>query len=120
MQTDFAVDALTALANPIRLELYRLLVRRGPLGISADDIAATLGLAPSALVTSMALLERGARHLLAQQRNGIPCRQSRGRSAIACFSDRRLLRWPSRSLPGFASYRRLQCRSTVGYRSMNP
>jgi DNA-binding transcriptional ArsR family regulator len=58
MQTDFAVEALRVLADPTRLDLYRLLVRRGPLGISADDIAATLGLAPSALATSMTLLER--------------------------------------------------------------
>jgi hypothetical protein len=58
MQIDFAVDALTVLANPIRLELYRLLVCRGPLGISADNIASTLGLAPSALATSMGLLGR--------------------------------------------------------------
>jgi DNA-binding transcriptional ArsR family regulator len=58
MQTDLAVEALRVLADPTRLDLYRLLVRRGPLGISADDIAATLGLAPSALATSMTLLER--------------------------------------------------------------
>lgn len=58
MQPDFAIDALAILADPTRLELYRLLVRRGPLGSSADSIALTLDLAPSALAAPMAMLSR--------------------------------------------------------------
>lgn len=58
MQTDFAVDVLTILADPTRLRLFRLLVRRGPLGSSIDGIVSTLGLAPSALTGPLALLER--------------------------------------------------------------
>lgn len=58
MQTDFAVEALRVLAEPTRLELYRLLVRRGPLGVSAEDVVSTLGIAPSLLGASVALLER--------------------------------------------------------------
>lgn len=58
MQTTFALDALAALADLIRLELFRLLMRRGPLGTSADDIVSTLGVAPSELAVAAALLER--------------------------------------------------------------
>jgi DNA-binding transcriptional ArsR family regulator len=68
MQPDFAVDALAILADPTRLELYRVLVRRGPLGTSADNIASTLDLAPSALAAPMALLERA--ELATSWRNG--------------------------------------------------
>jgi hypothetical protein len=60
MQTEFAVDVLTILADPTRLDLYRFLVRQGPLGISADNIVSTLELAPTALVEPMALLERAS------------------------------------------------------------
>src|SRR5919106_2631966 len=68
MQKGFAIDALAALADPIRLELYRLLVRRGPLGTSAENIASTLDLAPSALAAPMAMLERA--ELATSWRNG--------------------------------------------------
>ena len=44
-----AIKALSALAQDTRLSLFRLLVRRGPLGLSAGEIADSLGVAPSAL-----------------------------------------------------------------------
>jgi len=68
MQTEFAVDVLTILADPTRLDLYRSLVRQGPLGISADNIVSTLELASTALVEPMALLERA--ELATSWRNG--------------------------------------------------
>ena len=44
-----AVKALSALAQETRLALFRLLIRRGSLGLSAGEVADALGVAPSAL-----------------------------------------------------------------------
>lgn len=44
-----AVEALAALAQPTRLEVFRLLVRRGPAGARAGAIATELDLAPATL-----------------------------------------------------------------------
>src|ERR1700741_1732829 len=44
-----AVTALAALAQDNRLDVYRLLVRAGPDGISAGQVASELGLAPNTL-----------------------------------------------------------------------
>jgi ArsR family transcriptional regulator, arsenate/arsenite/antimonite-responsive transcriptional repressor len=44
-----AVAALAALAQDNRLDVYRLLVRSGPDGVSAGQVATKLGLAPNTL-----------------------------------------------------------------------
>ncbi|MGH8679308.1 MAG: ArsR/SmtB family transcription factor [Burkholderiales bacterium] len=44
METMLAVEALAALAQETRLEVFRLLVRRGPDGAAAGDIAERLQL----------------------------------------------------------------------------
>jgi len=44
-----AVAALAALAQDSRLDMYRLLVRAGPDGVSAGQVATELGLAPNTL-----------------------------------------------------------------------
>jgi DNA-binding transcriptional ArsR family regulator len=44
-----AMVALSALGGDLRLRLYRLLVRRGPAGFAAGELAARLKLAPSNL-----------------------------------------------------------------------
>jgi DNA-binding transcriptional ArsR family regulator len=49
METQTATEALAALAQAHRLEIFRLLVARGPDGVRAGDIAAALGLAPATL-----------------------------------------------------------------------
>ena len=51
-----AVDALSALAHPGRLALFRLLVRAGPGGLPAGAIARHLGVAPNTLTAQLALL----------------------------------------------------------------
>lgn len=56
MESRAVVDALAALAQPTRLEVFRLLVRRGPDGARAGDIAAALGLAPATLSFHLAAL----------------------------------------------------------------
>lgn len=49
METKTAVDALAGLAQPNRLEIFRLLVQSGREGVRAGEIASTLGLAPATL-----------------------------------------------------------------------
>ena len=63
------VAALAALAHEHRLRVFRLLVRNGPEGVSAGDIAAQLALAPSSLSFHLAHLERcGLIHARRRQR----------------------------------------------------
>jgi|SRR5579863_5840519 ArsR family transcriptional regulator, arsenate/arsenite/antimonite-responsive transcriptional repressor len=49
METTDAVVALSALAQDNRLDIFRLLVRAGPEGMAAGEIAAELDLAPNTL-----------------------------------------------------------------------
>ncbi len=49
MDQKHALAALGALSQETRLELFRLLVARGPEGLSAGVIAEKLGVAPSSL-----------------------------------------------------------------------
>jgi ArsR family transcriptional regulator len=49
METSQAIGALGALAHETRLALFRLLVQKGPEGLSAGLIAETIGIAPSSL-----------------------------------------------------------------------
>jgi DNA-binding transcriptional ArsR family regulator len=49
MNKKHAIAALGALAQETRLELFRLLVTRGPEGLPAGVIAETLGVTPSSL-----------------------------------------------------------------------
>jgi DNA-binding transcriptional ArsR family regulator len=49
MEKTQAVAALAALAQDSRLDVFRLLVQAGPDGLSAGQVATTLGLAPNTL-----------------------------------------------------------------------
>jgi ArsR family transcriptional regulator, arsenate/arsenite/antimonite-responsive transcriptional repressor len=49
MEKTQAVAALAALAQDNRLDVFRLLVRAGPDGLSAGQVASALGLAPNTL-----------------------------------------------------------------------
>jgi ArsR family transcriptional regulator len=49
MKKDHAVAALAALAQDNRLDVFRLLVRAGPEGMPAGQVAHALGLAPNTL-----------------------------------------------------------------------
>ena len=53
-----ATEALGALAQETRLSVFRLLVRRGPSGMKAGDIAKELRVTPSTLSHHLAHLER--------------------------------------------------------------
>jgi DNA-binding transcriptional ArsR family regulator len=68
MQQDAAIAAFGALAQPTRLQLYRLLVPLGARGMSAGNIAERLGVAPSSLSFHLtSLVEAG---LISQKRVG--------------------------------------------------
>jgi DNA-binding transcriptional ArsR family regulator len=60
-----AIDALSALAQETRLQVYRLLVEAGPEGLSAGRIGEELGLPPATLSFHLAHLTRAG---LAQSR----------------------------------------------------
>ena len=49
MEQQKAVTVFESLSSGVRLDVYRLLVRQGPQGLVAGDIAATLGLPPTNL-----------------------------------------------------------------------
>lgn len=58
MEQKSAIDALGALAQDTRLTVFRLLVRQGPNGLNAGEIAERLGVTASTLSHHLATLER--------------------------------------------------------------
>jgi DNA-binding transcriptional ArsR family regulator len=58
MEDRGAVEALGALAQEHRLAVFRLLVRQGPSGLPAGEIAARIAVQPSTLSHHLGLLER--------------------------------------------------------------
>ena len=58
METTTAVIALSALAHSGRLEIFRLLVRAGPAGVSAGDIARATGGLPNTLSANLSILSQ--------------------------------------------------------------
>lgn len=69
METDNATQILGALAQPSRLEVFRLLVRRGTPGACAGEISRELDIAPATL----------SFHLSALRHAGLVERQVQGR-----------------------------------------
>jgi ArsR family transcriptional regulator len=66
VKTPAVVSALGALAHEHRLAIYRLLVERGPEGLSAGVIGDRVGLLPSSLTFHLQNLQRAG--LITQQR----------------------------------------------------
>ena len=66
MNSSQAVQALAALAHETRLALFRMLVERGPDGLSAGVIAERLGVPPSSLTFHVQHLHRAG--LVTQRR----------------------------------------------------
>ncbi len=58
MNQDDAIDAFSALAHETRLAVFRLLVREGPGGVPALEIARRLDAKPSTLSGHLAVLKR--------------------------------------------------------------
>jgi DNA-binding transcriptional ArsR family regulator len=72
MEKQTVIGALAALAQETRLDVFRLLVRAGPEGLPAGEMAAALGI-PSATLSF---------HLKELRNAGIVCCQREGRSKI--------------------------------------
>jgi DNA-binding transcriptional ArsR family regulator len=68
MQIPTAVSALSALAHPGRLDVFRLLVKAGPEGLAAGDIARATGSLANTLSTNLGIL--AAAGLVASRRDG--------------------------------------------------
>ena len=68
MKSIQAVKALAALAQESRLAVYRLLVERGPTGVSAGEIGAELKIAPATL--SFHLKELSHAELITSRQEG--------------------------------------------------
>lgn len=68
MDSSQALDALSALAHPGRLAIFRLLVRSGEAGLPAGEIAERLGQVQNTASTNLAILSRAG--LIAGERHG--------------------------------------------------
>ena len=68
MKSKQAVSALSALAHEGRLSAFRLLVKAGPKGLAAGDLAQRLKTPPSSLSTNLMLL--GHAELVSSRRDG--------------------------------------------------
>jgi ArsR family transcriptional regulator len=68
MELELAVAALSALAQESRLNVFRLLVRHGPGGVSAGDIARALKVPANTMSAHLAILSRAG--LIASRKQG--------------------------------------------------
>ena len=68
MESNDAIAALSALAHPGRLGIFRLLVRAGPAGMAAGDIGRAAGMLPNTLSTNLTILTQAG--LAASRRDG--------------------------------------------------
>ena len=66
MESDDAIFALAALAQPTRLEAFRLLVRHEPKGLAAGDIARALAVPQNTMSSHLSVLSRAG--LISAQR----------------------------------------------------
>jgi ArsR family transcriptional regulator, arsenate/arsenite/antimonite-responsive transcriptional repressor len=58
MESDDAILALAALAQPTRLQVFRLLVRHEPEGLAAGDIARALAVPQNTMSAHLSILSR--------------------------------------------------------------
>lgn len=81
MESIKAIEALSALAQPGRLAVFRLLVRAGPRGMPAGEIAAHLDLAPNTLSSQLGILSHAG--LISGHREGRVIRYAAETRAIS-------------------------------------
>lgn len=80
METNNALNALSALAHDIRLDAFRLLVQAGPEGVTAGDIAARLDIRPNTLSNNLNVLATAG--LVRSTREGRTIRYVAGMEAM--------------------------------------
>ena len=68
MEMTIAVAALSALAHPGRLTVFRTLVKVGPEGLAAGELARQVGIAPNTLSASLTVLSHAG--LVSSRRDG--------------------------------------------------
>lgn len=68
MDNKKALDAFAALAQPTRLDVFRLLVKAGELGMSAGDISDTLAVRQNTMSANLGILTRSG--LIRNEREG--------------------------------------------------
>ncbi|MBO0346865.1 helix-turn-helix transcriptional regulator [Roseibium sp. CAU 1637] len=68
MDKNNALDALAALGQETRLDVFRLLVKAGPDGLSAGAVSETLDVRPNTLSTHFGLLTRSG--MISAERDG--------------------------------------------------
>lgn len=68
MKAKQAISALSALAHDGRLAAFRLLIKAGPGGLAAGDLATRLKMPPSSLSTNLLLLSNAG--LVSSRRDG--------------------------------------------------
>jgi len=72
MEIRSAIVALSALAQPTRLDVFRLLVKHEPQGIASGELARALDVPPNTMSTHLAILQQA----------GLAVRARRSRSVI--------------------------------------
>lgn len=81
MTNDDAAACLEAMGNPVRLAIYRMLVRAGPDGLAVGQVQARIGMAASTL----------SHHLKSLARVGAIRRERQGTTLI-CTADFAVMR----------------------------
>lgn len=81
MTNDDAAACMEALGNPLRLGIYRMLVRAGPGGMAVGQVQARMGMAGSTL----------SHHLKTLDRQGL-IRRARQGTTLLCTADFALMR----------------------------
>ncbi|MEM6466832.1 MAG: helix-turn-helix domain-containing protein, partial [Pseudomonadota bacterium] len=66
--TTHACLAFSALAQPVRLDVFRLLIKAGASGMQAGEIASTLGVKQNTMSANLSVLHRAG--LIRNQREG--------------------------------------------------
>ena len=68
MDKDHALDAFAALSQSTRLDVFRLLIKAGEVGMSAGDISDTLGVRQNTMSANLSILSRAG--LIRNKREG--------------------------------------------------
>ncbi len=97
MKQELAIDAFSALAQPTRLEAFRLLVKQEPDGLPAGEIARRLDVPHNTMSTHLAILARAGLITVERHSRSMIYRVELKPSASSCCSCSRTAATASRS-----------------------